>query len=220
MLFDRTNRLRSGSGVRPSYNADDNDVHRHARLAASHADGWEHLLEPLPIYKDAALFFGLAGMVYSPTVIVAGHVNGSKEYFRPRQNLLSRTRSTYASCRARSFSPARVLTARSRRKRSRSRSWRRVWPTSCARVATARSANTASSRGSARTGRSGRTPRPYAGRSPESRDPGRRLLPRSPRRDRIDQAGQIPLAWDELIVQFNARAASHVARAARQAATS
>ncbi len=50
--------------------------------------GWEHLLGPLPIYKDAALFFGKAGMVYSPTVIVAGHVNGSKEYFRPRQNLL------------------------------------------------------------------------------------------------------------------------------------
>ncbi len=50
--------------------------------------GWEHPLGPLPIYKDAALFFGRAGMVYSPTVIVAGHVNGSKEYFRPRQNLL------------------------------------------------------------------------------------------------------------------------------------
>ncbi len=50
--------------------------------------GWEHLLGPLPIYKDVALFFGKAGIVYSPTVIVAGHVNGSKEYFRPRQNLL------------------------------------------------------------------------------------------------------------------------------------
>ncbi len=54
--------------------------------------GWEHLLGPLPIYKDAALFFGQAGMVYSPTLIVAGHVNGSKEYFRPRQNLLEDAR--------------------------------------------------------------------------------------------------------------------------------
>jgi Tol biopolymer transport system component len=58
-------------------------------LAMDGQTGWEHLLGPLPIYKDAALFFGLAGMVYSPTVIVAGHVNGAKEYFRPRQNLLA-----------------------------------------------------------------------------------------------------------------------------------
>jgi hypothetical protein len=49
---------------------------------------WEHLVAPLPLYQDAALFFGQAGMHYSPTVIVAGHVNGSKEYFRKRQGLL------------------------------------------------------------------------------------------------------------------------------------
>ncbi len=50
--------------------------------------GWEHLVASLPMYKDASTFFGKAGMVYSPTSIVAGHVNGSKEYFRPRQGLL------------------------------------------------------------------------------------------------------------------------------------
>jgi Tol biopolymer transport system component len=50
--------------------------------------GWEHLLAPIPLYRDASTFFGKAGMVYSPTSIVAGHVNGSMEYFRPRQNLL------------------------------------------------------------------------------------------------------------------------------------
>ncbi|MEO8451006.1 MAG: amidohydrolase family protein [Gemmatimonadota bacterium] len=50
--------------------------------------GWEHLLAPLPIYSDASRFFGKAGMVYNPTYIVAGHVNGAKEYFRPLQRLL------------------------------------------------------------------------------------------------------------------------------------
>jgi hypothetical protein len=50
--------------------------------------GWEHLLAPLPVYGDATRFFGKAGVVYDPTYIVAGHVNGSKEYFRPLQRLL------------------------------------------------------------------------------------------------------------------------------------
>ena len=50
--------------------------------------GWEHIVAPLPLYKDASLFFGTAGVHYSPTVIVAGHVNGAKDYFRQSQGLL------------------------------------------------------------------------------------------------------------------------------------
>jgi len=49
--------------------------------------GWEHVLANIPIYQDAAKFFGQAGAVYSPTSIVAGHVFGSMTYFRPRQHL-------------------------------------------------------------------------------------------------------------------------------------
>lgn len=49
--------------------------------------GWEHLLANLPIYKDAAMFFGKAGAVYSPTSIVAGHVHGSMQWFRQLQDL-------------------------------------------------------------------------------------------------------------------------------------
>ena len=51
--------------------------------------GWEHLIANLPIYSDAARFFGQAGAVYSPTAIVAGHVLGSMHWFRPRHDLLS-----------------------------------------------------------------------------------------------------------------------------------
>jgi hypothetical protein len=50
--------------------------------------GWEHFLAPMPIYRDAALFLGKLGMHYSPTVIVAGHVNGAKDWFRQSQGLL------------------------------------------------------------------------------------------------------------------------------------
>jgi hypothetical protein len=49
--------------------------------------GWEHLLANLPIYEDASTFFGKAGIVYSPTSIVAGHVFGSMAYYRPQQHL-------------------------------------------------------------------------------------------------------------------------------------
>ena len=49
--------------------------------------GWEHLIAHLPLYSDATTFFGLAEAHYSPTAIVAGHVDGSMEYFRPRQGL-------------------------------------------------------------------------------------------------------------------------------------
>ena len=42
--------------------------------------GWEHLIANLPIYRDAARFFGQARAVYSPTAIVAGHVLGSMHW--------------------------------------------------------------------------------------------------------------------------------------------
>lgn len=58
-------------------------------LAIDGQTGWEHMIASLPIFDDAAQFFGGAGMVYSPTVIVAGHVHGAKEYFRPSQGLLT-----------------------------------------------------------------------------------------------------------------------------------
>jgi hypothetical protein len=50
--------------------------------------GWEHLIAPLRMYADATTFFGKAGIHYSPTVIVAGHVNGAKDYYRQSQGLL------------------------------------------------------------------------------------------------------------------------------------
>lgn len=56
-------------------------------LAMDGQTGWEHLIAALPVYSDAARFFGRAGVVYSPTSIVAGHVNGSMRYFRTRQHL-------------------------------------------------------------------------------------------------------------------------------------
>ncbi|MGH7695753.1 MAG: amidohydrolase family protein [Gemmatimonadaceae bacterium] len=54
--------------------------------------GWEHLIANLPVYKDAAMFFGKAGAVYSPTSIVAGHVHGSMQWFRQLQDLRADTK--------------------------------------------------------------------------------------------------------------------------------
>ncbi len=43
--------------------------------------GWEHPLSYMPVYGDAAKFFGLAGAVYSPTFIVGGPGPWNEEYF-------------------------------------------------------------------------------------------------------------------------------------------
>jgi hypothetical protein len=67
--------------------------------------GWEHLIANLPIYSDAARFFGQARAVYSPTAIVAGHVLGSLHWFRPRHDLLHDTK-------YRRFMPEAVIRAR------------------------------------------------------------------------------------------------------------
>ena len=65
--------------------------------------GWEHLIANLPIYKDAAMFFGKAGAVYSPTSIVAGHVHGSMQWYRQQQDLA-------ADAKYRRFMPTATLT--------------------------------------------------------------------------------------------------------------
>ena len=54
--------------------------------------GWEHMLADLPLYKDATTFFGKAGLVYSPTLIVAGVPHGSMQYFRPTADLMNEAR--------------------------------------------------------------------------------------------------------------------------------
>lgn len=43
--------------------------------------GWEHPLSYMPVYADAAKFFGVAGAVYSPTFIVGGPGPWNEEYF-------------------------------------------------------------------------------------------------------------------------------------------
>ncbi|MGY8985973.1 MAG: amidohydrolase family protein [Sphingomonadales bacterium] len=48
--------------------------------------GWEHSIAQLPIYSDVAKFLGKAGVVYSPTILVAGHRGGSMDYFRPKHD--------------------------------------------------------------------------------------------------------------------------------------
>ena len=50
--------------------------------------GWEHFAAPLPLYRDATEFMGRAGIHYSPTVNVAGHVHGAMQYYRQFQSLL------------------------------------------------------------------------------------------------------------------------------------
>ena len=67
--------------------------------------GWEHMIADLPLYRDATTFFGKAGLVYSPTLIVAGVPHGSMEYFRPRANLLDEART-------RRFLPYPILAAK------------------------------------------------------------------------------------------------------------
>jgi Tol biopolymer transport system component len=43
--------------------------------------GWEHPMSYMPLYQDAAKFFGLAKAVYSPTFIVGGSGAWNEEYF-------------------------------------------------------------------------------------------------------------------------------------------
>lgn len=43
--------------------------------------GWEHPMSYVPLYSDAAEFFGRTGAVYSPTFVVGGASAWSEEYF-------------------------------------------------------------------------------------------------------------------------------------------
>jgi hypothetical protein len=43
--------------------------------------GWEHPMSYMPLYGDAATFFGLAHASYSPTFIVGGPAAWNEEYF-------------------------------------------------------------------------------------------------------------------------------------------
>ncbi len=43
--------------------------------------GWEHPMSYMPLYQDAAKFFGQAKAVYSPTFIVGGSAAWNEEYF-------------------------------------------------------------------------------------------------------------------------------------------
>ena len=67
--------------------------------------GWEHMIADLPLYRDATTFFGQAGLVYSPTLMVAGVPHGAMEYYRPSADLLNEART-------RRFMPFPVLAAK------------------------------------------------------------------------------------------------------------
>ena len=58
-------------------------------LAMDGQTGFEHGIANLPIYSDVARFLGQADMVYSPTILIFGHLEGAHNYFRPRSDLLS-----------------------------------------------------------------------------------------------------------------------------------
>lgn len=51
-------------------------------LAMDGQTGWEHALPSLPLYSDVATFMGQAGITYSPTLSIAGHLEGSAAWFR------------------------------------------------------------------------------------------------------------------------------------------
>jgi len=49
--------------------------------------GWEHPLSYVPLYSDVARFFGQAGAVYSPTLVVGGPGPWNEEYFWQEEDL-------------------------------------------------------------------------------------------------------------------------------------
>jgi len=49
--------------------------------------GWEHPLSYVPLYPDVARFFGRAGAVYSPTLVVGGPGAWNEEYFWQEEDL-------------------------------------------------------------------------------------------------------------------------------------
>jgi len=68
--------------------AEGNPFHHNVGAIIDGQTGWEHFLGPVRIYRDAALFYGLAGAVYAPTLSICGHNLGSLFYYRSRHDLL------------------------------------------------------------------------------------------------------------------------------------
>jgi Tol biopolymer transport system component/imidazolonepropionase-like amidohydrolase len=74
--------------------AEGNPFHHNVGAIVDGQTGWEHFLGPVPIYRDAALFYGQAGSVYAPTLSITGHNLGALFYYRSRHDLLKDTKYT------------------------------------------------------------------------------------------------------------------------------
>jgi len=70
---------------------------------------WEHSLAPVPIYSDVARFFGRAGAVYSPTLVVGGPGPWNEEYFHQESEV-------WKDAKLRRFVPWRQLVPHTRRR--------------------------------------------------------------------------------------------------------
>ncbi|MGE0552143.1 MAG: amidohydrolase family protein [Gemmatimonadales bacterium] len=68
--------------------AEGNPFHHNVGAIIDGQTGWEHFLGPVRIFRDAALFYGLAGAVYAPTLSICGHNLGSLFHYRARHDLL------------------------------------------------------------------------------------------------------------------------------------
>jgi hypothetical protein len=70
-----------------SVTAEGADLLYNVSLVMDGHTGWEHPLNYVPIYADAAKFFGLAGATYSPTLTVGGTGAWSLEYWLAHNDL-------------------------------------------------------------------------------------------------------------------------------------
>jgi Tol biopolymer transport system component len=61
--------------------AEGSDLPYNVSMILDGQTGWEHPMSYMPLYQDAAKFFGLAGAVYSPTFVVGGPGPWNEEYF-------------------------------------------------------------------------------------------------------------------------------------------
>ncbi len=61
--------------------AEGGDLYYNLSMIMDGQTAWEHPLSYVPLYSDAATFFGRAGIVYSPTFVVAGPGPQNIDYF-------------------------------------------------------------------------------------------------------------------------------------------
>ncbi|HEX9580374.1 MAG TPA: amidohydrolase family protein [Gemmatimonadales bacterium] len=61
--------------------AEGGDLNYNLSMIMDGQTGWEHPMSEIPVYRDAAMFYGKAGAVYSPTFVVAGPGPWNIEYF-------------------------------------------------------------------------------------------------------------------------------------------